>query len=92
MEQRAWPGFKFARGKADDRFAVRETREKRCSELCITMQIDCKQLPNLGAAQNKPDLIKAGRTSERNTAVTVNKYLLQSHTRKSCLLFCKSAC
>lgn len=92
MEQRGWPGFKFTCGKADDRFAARETRGERCSGLCITMQIDCKQVPNLGVVQNKPELIKAGRTSERNTAVTVNKYLLQSHIQKSCLLFCKSAC
>lgn len=65
---------------------------ERCSGLCITTQIDCKQLPNLSAVQNKPELIKAGRTSERNTTVTINKYLLQSHVQKSCLLFCKSAC
>lgn len=68
------------------------SRGERCSGPCITMQIDRKQLPNLGAGRNKPELIKAGRTSERNTAVTVNKYLLQSHTQKSCLLFCESAC
>lgn len=73
-------------------FAVSKTRGELCSDLCITMQTDCKQVPNLTAFQNKPWLIKVGRTSERNTAVTFNKYLLQTHIQKACLLFCKHAC
>ena len=35
-------------------FAVSKTRGELCSDLCITMQIDCKQVPNLAAFQNKP--------------------------------------
>lgn len=35
-------------------FAVNKTRGELCSDLYITMQTDCKQVPNLAAFQNKP--------------------------------------
>jgi len=68
-------------------FPVSKAQGELCSDLYITKQTDCKQVPNLAAFQNKPSLIKVGRTSERNTAVTFNKYLQQSHIQKACLLF-----
>lgn len=59
-------------------FAVSETQGERCS--------DCQQVPNLTAFQNKPQLIKAGRTSERNSAATFHKHVLQPHVQKPGLL------
>lgn len=63
-------------------FAVRKIQGGLCSDLYITIQTDCKQVSNLAAFQNKLQLIKVGRTSERNAAVTFNKYVAAAtHTK-----------